>query len=65
MIDLSSQLARVARGRSILAEHPGREVPGMFGIKVIGDDDLSGPIGPPLLKVVAVGDPVIVMAGAA
>jgi hypothetical protein len=45
--------------------HSGREIPWEFGIEGITDDDLTGGIGSALLKVVAIGYSIIIMAGAA
>ena len=53
-IDLLGQLARVERSQSMLPVHTGGEVPRMFGIKGVTDDNSSHSIGSALLEVVTV-----------
>jgi len=49
----------------MLSIHSGREVPWIFGIEGITDNNLSSPIGSALLKMVTIRDSIILMAGAA
>jgi hypothetical protein len=49
----------------MLPIHSGREIPWEFGIKGITDDNLPGPVGSALLEMVGIGDPAIIVAGAA
>ena len=65
LIDLLSQLARIARSQSVLSIHSGGEVPGVFRVEGIADDDFSSSIRTTLLEVVTLGDLVIVVAGPA
>ena len=46
----------------MLSIHSRREIPGVFGIKCIADDDLPGSIGSALLEVVTIGNAVIIVA---
>ena len=65
LIDLLSQLARVGRGDSMLSIHSRREVPRVFGIGGITDNNFSRSIGSALLEVVTIRYSIIVMTGAA
>ena len=49
----------------MLPVHSRGEVPGMAGIEPVTDDDLPGSVGSPLLKMVSVGDPIVIMAAPA
>lgn len=64
-IDFLSQLARIGRGDSVLSIHSGGEIPGVFGVEGVADDDFPGSIRATLLEVVTLCDLVIVVAGAA
>ena len=45
--------------------HPGGKIPGIFGVEGVADDDFPSSVRATLLKMVALCDPVIVMAGPA
>ena len=64
-IDFLSQLARIGRSESMFSVHPGRKIPGIFGVEGVADDDFPGSIRTTLLEVVTLCDLVIVMAGPA
>jgi hypothetical protein len=64
-IDFLSQLARIGRGDSMLSIHSGGEIPRVFGVEGVADDDFPGSIRATLLEVVTLCDLVIVMAGPA
>ncbi len=64
LIGLLSQLARIGGGDSVLSIHSRREVPGIFWIEEILDDDLPFSIRPALLKMVAIGDTGVIVTGA-
>ena len=49
----------------MLTKHPGREVPRVFGVEGIADNNFARPIRSALLEVIAIRYSVIVMAGAA
>jgi hypothetical protein len=63
VIPLLGQLARIGRGESMLSKHPGGEVPRVFGVEGITDNNFAKPILSTLLEVVALRYLVIVMAG--
>lgn len=64
VIPFLGQLARIGRGESMLTKHPGREVPRIFGVEGIADNNSARPIRSALLEVIAIRYSVIVMAGA-
>lgn len=45
--------------------HSGGEIPWEFGIEGVADDDLPCSIGSALLEMITIGDPIIIVAGAA
>jgi len=49
----------------MLSIHSGGEIPGVFRVEGVADDDFPGSIRATLLEVVTLCDPVIVMAGPA
>jgi len=63
-ISLLGQLAGISGDQGVLPEHPGREVPGKLGVRGMTDDDPTRTVGAPLLKVVGIGDAIVVVTGA-
>ncbi len=62
LVNLPGQLAGIGRNQSVFSKHSRREIPGVFGIEGIADDDFSGPVGSALLEVVSIGNAIIVVA---
>jgi hypothetical protein len=62
LIGLLSQLARIGGGESMFSIHPGGEIPGVFGVRGVADDDFPSSIRATLLEVVTLCNLVIVMA---
>ena len=64
-IALLSQLAKISRSQSMFPIHSRREVPRVFLIKGITDNNFPVSIGSALLEVVAIGYSLIIMTAAA